>query len=122
MPRCALPRSRRHGDGSVVHEVARGEADAGGTYPHVGPDGSLLVAGWYPYAGAGGMRALSITGPICADVIALVRARAPACSVSRARSSCACTDAAELLEDPFGADRLVAARTTDYDAVRVAIR
>jgi len=108
--------------GSVVHAVARGEADAGATFAHVKADGSLLLAGWYPYAGAGGMRSILVTGAIPADVICASARVDVGLDDLREELLRLHEDAAELLDDLFGAERLVAARAADYDAVRAAIR
>ncbi len=107
--------------GSVVRAVARGEADAGATYAHVSPDGRLLLAGWYPYVGASGMRAVLVSEAIPADVIcASSRVDADAQDELREALLALHEDAEDLLDDVFGAERLVGAHTGAYDVVRVA--
>lgn len=108
--------------GSVVHAVMRGEADAGATFAHVKADGALMLAGWYPYAGVAGMRAVLVTDAIPADVIcASTRIDEDSLDDLREALLTLHEDGEELLDDLFGAERLVGARTIDYDAVRVAL-
>jgi phosphonate transport system substrate-binding protein len=107
--------------GSVVNAVSRGDVDAGATYGQT--DGAkLVIAGWYPYVGAAGMRAVQISDPIPSDVICASSRLGPdALDAIREALLALHEDDGELLDELFGGRRLVGARSPDYDAVRAAI-
>lgn len=108
--------------GSVVNAVSRGEVDAGATYGQT--DGAkLVIAGWYPYVGASGMRAVQITDPIPSDVVCASTQLGPDSldAIREALLELHEPDGGELLDELFGGRRFVGARSPDYDAVRAAI-
>ncbi len=108
--------------GSVVNAVARGEVEAGATFGQT-EDARLVIAGWYPYVGADGMRAVQISDPIPSDVICASPVLGPEAldSVRQALLTLHELDDGELLDELFGGRRLAGARSPDYDAVRAAI-
>lgn len=112
--------------GGAVRAVLRGEAEAGATHAQTRPGtDEIVLAGWYPYAGSDGMRPLLMTPPIPPDVICasktldvdrLDAAREALLHLHEDRED------PDLLDEVFGASRLVAASTLDYDSVREAVR
>jgi phosphonate transport system substrate-binding protein len=110
--------------GSVVHAVLGGEADAGATFAQVAPgSGEPSLAGWYPYAGAHGMRPVLVSRTIPADVI-VASGRLDADALDEVREAVLTLHESggdELLDELFGGRRLVAAHTADYDPVRAAL-
>ncbi|GAB5543805.1 MAG: phosphate/phosphite/phosphonate ABC transporter substrate-binding protein [Sandaracinaceae bacterium] len=110
--------------GAVVRAVMRGDADCGATHAQTLDDGeTLMLAGWQPYAGHDGMRALLVTAPIPPDVICASSALDPDAldDVRQALLALHESDDAQLLDEFFGGHKLIAAHTADYDAVRAAM-
>jgi phosphonate transport system substrate-binding protein len=115
--------SFRGSHGSVVHAVMRGEADVGATFGHTAEDGrTLTIAGWYPWLGASGMRAVLVSKSIPPDVICASSALdADAIDDVREALLSLHESSAALLDEIFGGPRLVPAHTVDYDPVRTAL-
>lgn len=120
--------------GSVVHAVMRGEASAGATFGQTAPiapgaptgaQPALAIAGWYPYAGAEGMRAILVSDPIPSDVICASVRALDADELHDVREALLHlhedAEARELLDELLGGPRLIAAHTVDYDTVRAAV-
>ena len=110
--------------GSVVRAVMRGDADCGATHAQTLDDGeTLMLAGWQPYAGHDGMRALLVTPPIPPDVVCASSAL-DADSLDEVREALLRlheSDDSRLLDEFFGGDKLIGAHPADYDAVRTAM-
>lgn len=111
--------------GSSVRAVMNGEADVGATHAQTreGSD-ELMLAGWGPYAGADGMRPVLVTRPIPPDVLCASGKLDPSLAEAVQRALLGLHDAGldDLLDELFGAERLVTASAGDYDAVRAAMR
>lgn len=110
--------------GSAVRAVMRDEADAGATHANVDAEGELLLAGWQPYAGKDGMRALLISEPIPPDVVCATNAVDPD-TLDELREALLCFheggEGDELLDELFGGPRLVRCSAASYDPVREAL-
>jgi phosphonate transport system substrate-binding protein len=119
--------------GSVVHAVQRGDVAAGATFGQIAesvpgaPSGitpDLAIAGWYPYAGAGGMRPVLVTDPIPSDVICASKRALDVDALDEVREALLHlheNGGSEIIDELFGGPRLIAAHTTDYDTVRAAV-
>jgi len=111
--------------GSVVRGVLRGDADAGATHAQTHPEtGEVLLAGWHPYAGRDGMRALLVSSSIPPDVICASRSLTPdhLDETRQALLKLHEGDDRDLIDEVFGGSRLVGASTQTYDPVREAMR
>lgn len=112
--------------GSAVRAVLRGEADAGATHAQTKPGTEeIVLAGWHFYAGVNGMRPLLVSPPIPPDVICASRSLDPD-RLDDAREALLRLHTIDdgdpdLLDEVFGGVKLVGAKTTDYDPVRVAM-
>ncbi|MCB9595514.1 MAG: PhnD/SsuA/transferrin family substrate-binding protein [Sandaracinaceae bacterium] len=112
--------------GGVVRAVLRGDADAGATHAQTRPGSDeIVLAGWHPYAGAEGMRAVLVSVPIPPDVICASRALDPD-RLDEAREALLhlheSSEDPDLLDEVFGGSRLVTASPLDYEPVRHAVR
>ncbi len=109
--------------GSSVRAVLAGEADAGATHAQTEPGSDVIrLAGWGPYAGADGMRALLVTPAIPSDVVCASGALDPELADAVRGALLSLHEADEdLVDELFGAERFVAASASDYDPVRAAM-
>jgi len=111
--------------GGVIRAVLRGDADVGATHAQTRPESDdVLLAGWHPYAGRDGMRALRVSPTIPPDVICAAPGLDPEQldELRHALLSLHEGDVDDLLDELFGGARLIGAKTTSYDPVRVAMQ
>lgn len=111
--------------GSAVRAVMNGEADVGATHAQTKADSEeLILAGWGPYAGADGMRPVLVTRPIPSDVLCASNKldKQIAERVQKALLDMHDAGLDELIDELFGAEKLVPASASDYDAVRAAMK
>ena len=111
--------------GGAIRAVLRGDADAGATHAQTRPGtDEVILAGWHPYAGHDGMRAILVSRPIPPDVVCASKALGTddLDDVREALLHLHEGGDPDLLDEVFGGARLVGASPLDYDPVREAVR